>query len=69
LDEAPQLGDSEAALPIRVGAATVETTNNYSRRKNMSDSEATLDEWPTAEEKANNVARAKALRQQAEKMA
>jgi hypothetical protein len=33
----------------------------------MSDSQAAKDEWPSAEEKAKNIAQAKALRVQAEK--
>ena len=35
--------------------------------KHMSDSQAAKDEWPSAEEKAKNIAQAKALRTQAEK--
>ncbi len=53
-------------LPISGGNITVNTRNNYSHRKAMNGSEVPS-EWPPAEEKARNIARAKVLRQQAGK--
>jgi antitoxin ParD1/3/4 len=54
-------------LSIRRGNTTVKDQQRLLAAQSMSDSEATPDEWPPAEEKAKNIARAKALREQAEK--